>query len=293
MLINKIRGAILLHKELNVDYYQLLIGYFKKDKAITIHIKNLSVTMNIYQALLFASTLRNIKKYGWEIADTTNNLLIYKNKQKGIKLYSRIDDNFPYSGVIEEIFVREVYKSDFVNKVVIDAGAYRGESAIYFAMNGAKKVIALEPDEDSYKLALMNIKENGLENKVLLLNKALTSNGGVINFYKYLHSPYMNSTDSNNMSYADDKMIIKQVESITLNQIIKTAGERIGLLKLDCEGCEYSVLNSFSDFDMIDNIVLEYHNGIQNLYDLLRDKGYEVKIEKTNEKAGILRAYKK
>jgi len=74
--------------------------------------------------------------------------------------------------------------------------------------------------------------------------------------------------------------------------VIKTAGERIGLLKLDCEGCEYSGLNSLSDFDKIDNIILEYHNGIQNLYDLLKDKDYEVKIERTNQRLGILRALK-
>jgi len=71
------------------------------------------------------------------------------------------------------------------------------------------------------------------------------------------------------------------------------AGERIGLLKLDCEGCEYSVLNSFSDFDRVDNIILEYHNDLQNLPNLLKDKGFEVTIEKKTEKVGILRAYKK
>jgi len=55
------------------------------------------------------------------------------------------------------------------------------------------------------------------------------------------------------------------------------AGERIGLLKLDCEGYEYSVLNSFSDLDIIDNIILEYYNDVQNLANLLKDFGFEVK----------------
>jgi len=36
-----------------------------------------------------------------------------------------------------------------------------------------KKVIAFEPDGENYKLALMNLKENKLENKIVLLNKAL------------------------------------------------------------------------------------------------------------------------
>ena len=142
--------------------------------------------MDIGKAIIFAKTLRNIENYGWRIVDSINNLVVYENKQKGIiKIYSRIADNLNFTVEINEVFVEELYKSSFTNKVVIDVGAYLGESAIYFAINGAKKVIALEPDEENYKLALMNIKENGLENKILLLNKALAPKEGVINFYRY------------------------------------------------------------------------------------------------------------
>jgi len=44
-------------------------------------------------------------------------------KQKGIKLYTTINDIPHFSGVIYDIFVREFYKADFANKVVIDVGA--------------------------------------------------------------------------------------------------------------------------------------------------------------------------
>ena len=91
----------------------------------------------------------------------------------------------------------------------------------------------------------------------------------------------------------DDKLIVQQVEAIALNEIINMIkGERVGLLKLDCEGCEYGVLNSFNDYDMIDNIILEYHNGLQNLPSLLKSHGYEVTIEKATEKFGIIKALK-
>ena len=66
-------------------------------------------------------------------------MVIYENKQKGIKLYSRIDDALGYVTLIEEIFVWEVYKSNFVNRIIIDVGAYREKSAIYFALQGAEK----------------------------------------------------------------------------------------------------------------------------------------------------------
>lgn len=249
--------------------------------------------MDLNRAITYANIFRNIRKHGWRIVNVVNNLAIFENIQKGIKLKTLVDDSLEYGVLIEEVFVREVYRSDFANKVVIDVGAYKGESAIYFAINGAKRVIALEPDEENYKLALMNVKENGLGNKIMLLNRALSPNEGVISFYKYLRLTNANSIDPNNMVKLDDKIVIKQVEAVTLDQLLMMAGERIGLLKLDCEGCEYSVLNSFSNYDMIDNIIMEYHNGIQNLPSLLKDKGFEVKIEETNEKMGILRAYKK
>jgi len=297
MLIDKIRNgiksAIFLHKEFGVSYFQLLRSLLKKNKTITIHIRELTTVMDINKSLFLGYYLWNIKKYGWKIVSTTNGLVVYENRQKGIRLYSRIDDDWPYSAAIHEIYVQEVYKSDFKNKVIIDVGAYKGESAIYFATNGAKKVIALEPDEDNYKLALLNIKENGFENKIMLLNKALAPIEGVINFYKYLRSTNANSIDPNNMVKLNDQIIVKQVETVTLNQLIKMVKERIGLLKLDCEGCEYTVLNSFSDFDMIDNIILEYHNEVQNLPNLLKSHGFEVTIEKANEKTGIIKAFKK
>ena len=292
MLIDKIRGAILLHRELGIGYFQLLRGYLKKDKIITVNIKNLAVNMEIHKALMYASGLRNIRKDGWEIVDIINNLIVYENRQKGIKLYSRIEDCHHFVSEIREVFVEELYKSDFTNKVVVDVGTYVGESAIYFAINGAKKVIALEPDEENYQLALKNVKENGLEDRVVLLNKAVADKEGVINLYRYSYPSDLGSTDPNNMPPPIDKLVVKKVEAITLDGVIKIAGERIGLLKLDCEGCEYSVLNSFYKFDIIDNIILEYHNGLQNLPSLLKSHGFEIIIKKKNEKIGIIRAFK-
>jgi len=93
--------------------------------------------MDIYKAYYFAGILRNIEDHEWKIVDSINNLVVYENKQKGIKLYSRIDDILNFTSVIN--FVQEHYKANVKNKVVIDVGAYRGESAIYFALQGAKK----------------------------------------------------------------------------------------------------------------------------------------------------------
>ena len=293
MIIDEIRIANLLHKELGVSYFQFLRSYFTKGRVVTLRVKSSSVKMDIYKAYYFAKILRNIENHGWEIVDSIGNLVVYENKQKGIKLYSRIDDIINFTSVINEVFIQEIYKANVKNKVVIDVGAYRGESAIYFALQGAKKIVALEPDEENYNLALMNLKENGLGDRVMLLNKAVADKEGVVNLYRYSYPSDLGSTDPSNMPPPIDKLVVKKVEAITLDHVLKLAGEeRIGLLKLDCEGCEYSVLNSFSGFDLIESIILEYHNGVQNLPSLLKNHDFKISIEKRDEKIGIIKAFK-
>jgi len=59
---------------------------------------------------------------------------------------------------ILEIFGHGEYASlDVKDKVIIDIGAYIGDSAIYFALKGAKRVIAVEPHPGAFAEMLENI----------------------------------------------------------------------------------------------------------------------------------------
>ena len=80
-------------------------------------------------------------------------------------------------GHLVEIFIDKVYGSDFYDKNVIDVGMSNGDSSIYFAKNGAKKVIGIEPDKVSFNLAVNNIKASKVDDRVIALNKALTAGG--------------------------------------------------------------------------------------------------------------------
>ncbi|MEM3714462.1 MAG: FkbM family methyltransferase, partial [Nitrososphaeria archaeon] len=65
-----------------------------------------------------------------------------------------------------ETFIDEDYKFLKVsNETVIDIGANVGDTPIYFALKGAKKVIALEPDFNYFTIANLNIEENNLNSK--------------------------------------------------------------------------------------------------------------------------------
>ena len=82
---------------------------------------------------------------------------------------------------VYEIFNGKAYEGVEVSgKEVVDIGANVGDSAIYFALNGAKKVVGVEPLPSVYAQALENIKLNHLEDKIVMINAALGSKKGSI-----------------------------------------------------------------------------------------------------------------
>ena len=262
-----------------------ILSSLPSNSIVTVTIHGEKYEMKVRTAMYLSEDLYEIEKAGWIIKyDKGDNLVLFRNGET--KLYG---DSIFYADTINEVFVKEIYKADIKDKVVVDVGAYFGESSVYFALQGARKVIAFEPDEQSYKIALRNVKENKLENKIVLINKAVAPVSGTIVYYR-TNSAGTSSTDYQQMIRKGEVITKKQVNAVSLNEIVSQEGE-IGLLKMDCEGCEYSVLNSFSYFDKISKIVLEYHNGLQNLPSLLKSHGFEVKIKKERgDRLGILRA---
>jgi hypothetical protein len=72
---------------------------------------------------------------------------------------------------ILEIFDYGEYKLLGVkDRVVVDVGAFVGDSPIYFALKGARKVIAIEPHPEAYVEMLENTKLNNLENIIIPIN---------------------------------------------------------------------------------------------------------------------------
>jgi FkbM family methyltransferase len=69
---------------------------------------------------------------------------------------------------------------DVEGKVVVDVGAFIGDSSIYFALRGARRVIAVEPHPEAYKVMVENIRFNDLEDVIIPVNAGLSSRPGVI-----------------------------------------------------------------------------------------------------------------
>jgi hypothetical protein len=59
------------------------------------------------------------------------------------------------------------------DKTIVDIGAYIGDTAIYFALLGAKRVIAFEPYPLLYRILLENINLNNLGDQIKAKNVAV------------------------------------------------------------------------------------------------------------------------
>ena len=167
------------------------------------------------------------------------------------------------NGDVVSVFINEDYR--FLNpkdKLVIDIGASIGDSPLYFASKGAKHVFAYEADAEIFQIALRNIKENSYENGISIENKIVM---GCVSLDSVYTEP--------------DKT---RVMPVTLDQIVKEYQIKDGVLKIDCEGCEYGVILSASAEILrhFSHIQMEYHFGAKNLKKRLIDIGYDVKVSR-------------
>ena len=173
------------------------------------------------------------------------------------------------------------------NKVVIDIGACTGDTSIYFAVRGAEKVIAIEPYPKNFEMLKKNIKINNLENfiDIKLSGCASTSSDIILD-------PNFNSTMRSNLKESKDGI---KIPLISLMDILKIQNFTNGILKLDCEGCEYDIiLNTPKELlQKFTHIQIEYHNGYQNIKQTLESYGFKVNILKIeNTKLGHILAEK-
>jgi FkbM family methyltransferase len=168
------------------------------------------------------------------------------------------------------------------NKVIVNIGAFVGDSSIYFALRGAKRVIAIEPHPEAFKEMLENIRLNNLENMIIPVNAGLASKPGriCIRDVDVVHTEgaYYRLSECNS-----------KIPAITLGELIdKYSIDNNAVLKMDCEGCEYDViLNDYEHVRVFDEVYFEYHAYITKIsIDLLLKKlsrDFVCKIVSDNE----------
>ena len=194
---------------------------------------------------------------------------------------------------IVEVFDCGVYESlNVKGKVVVDIGAYIGDSAIYFALRGAKRVIAIEPHPEAFREMIENIRLNNLEGIIIPVNAGLASRPGEI---------CIENVDVKRAAviYHKPGGCGTLVPAITLADVIEGyAINYSAILKMDCEGCEYDVmLNDYKHISIFKELLFEYHAYVIGIpvLKLLKKlaKDYDCNVIKRGKGFGLIHCLKR
>ncbi len=185
-------------------------------------------------------------------------------------------------GVPAEIFMEGIYDVEgFVPKkddIVIDIGAYYGDSAIWWSKLFEANVIAFEPLTDVFGELQENIELNGLQSRIKAFNVALGSGERI----------YGNRSGAMFSVIADQKI---GIETRTLDSFDLESD----MVKIDVEGFEYEVLkgayNTLEKYKP--KVIIETHSKElkAKCSEYLTDIGYTLKVEgrkiKVNDVKGM------
>ena len=185
----------------------------------------------------------------------------------------------------EKYYSRKVSLCD--NDVVIDIGANLGRFSIpIFFAHPRIRVFAYEPDPYNYACLQTSVRANRLDNSRFKINQlAVYDKKETVNFSASCTST-RSSIAAVNFPLSGTGTTSFSVETTTLNDIFEK--NNLGtckVLKIDCEGSEYKVLETTPDtiFSRVENIILEIHTTEQRnppmLIKFLENKGFDVKGE--------------
>lgn len=187
--------------------------------------------------------------------------------------------------VLNEVLVNREYRlCDEViqkaQKAIVDIGGHAGYFALYAACLNAKvPIYSFEPHPGNYDLLKENLKQNKVKN-VFPKNLAVSQEEGQAELkasQEDLNHSLVHAIEATGETF--------KVNTTTLEKILKKLeGGQVDLLKMDCEGAEFSILENTpsSIFDKVSTIILEYHDWVpggdhHRLKVFLEKQGYRVK----------------
>jgi len=214
---------------------------------------------------------------GWELRGEDGAFLTLVPRD-GVRIVVRWREGFDVENALE-VFLDRVYAADVRGKLVIDVGASVGDSALFFASEGARRVIALEPHPESFALARRNVERSPFSGRITLLPVAAARQDGTVQLRTPGSVPNAASlapAPAAEARWAFDRTIAVAARSLDA-LVLGSAPDGVGLLKLDVQGAEYDLVASLSEaaWGLIDAIVLEFTDGPRGLPDLLRAHGFE------------------
>jgi FkbM family methyltransferase len=177
--------------------------------------------------------------------------------------------------------------------IMIDVGAHIGLFSLLASKSCfAGKIFSYEPINENFEMLMQNIKSNKLKN-IFPFNLAVSKNTSNVKLFldkdESAHSIFQKNT-----SYVT-------VESISLQKIFDDNDINFcKILKLDCEGAEYEIIDSLPDkyFEKIQNMIIEYHLADskpelgKDLISKIKNAGFQITTRSHHNDMGLLIATK-
>jgi FkbM family methyltransferase len=255
------------------NWVEVLLYFVNMKSGIEIRYKN------SYRLILYRTVPHEVSVH-YFILKLVNVGCSFEENQVSFKddFIFKIDPNdlSSYSHIFQTFFDNEYAKLNVQGKIVGDVGASLGDTAIYFAKKGAKKVYSYEPQKKQYDLMVENIALNNLEHMIYPYNVAVQAKPGQV---------YITNVEewsgASKTSYSEEGKG-SWIDAVTLSPEIE-------VLKMDCEGCEFDVLNNIElKKTNIQEIILEYHNNLDKLETIIQKQNLEYCILEKHSDRGIL-----
>jgi FkbM family methyltransferase len=289
-LSSHVRGLINLikifqqYRRTYLNYWSILLHIAQKRYPMkaTLRNGNHAVLTSFFQSYNLAQ-LHGQNEFEYDILNDTVSILdvsAVANSKSDLKFYGGLSN-----GEVVNIFIDNVYNILPVEgKVVFDVGANIADSAIYFALRAARRVIGVEPFPKNIEIAKKNIEINDLSNKVTVLLAGCGADLGFSNIDLGRETGIESQIGDKNLRLGTT------VPLVTLQQLLneyKIRQEKT-VLKIDCEGCEYDVILSATDdiLTRFSDIIIEYHYGPDDLKERLEKCGFEVSLINLSGKPG-------
>ena len=220
--------------------------------------------------------------------------VIFETKN-GINILLRVDST-DLMALTHVWLIEEYSKHDIKIKntdTVIDVGAHIGLFSLYTSQYCKKgNIYAFEPIKENYDILKLNTQLNNFLN-IKAENCAISKSTSKITLYQC-------DDDSGHSKFIKTDNPV-EVPSKSLNDFFNEKKiKKCNLLKLDCEGSEYEIIDGLNDenFKKIEKMIIEYHlvdsnpEMLENLKNKLMQFSYDISIEPLFKDIGFLYAIK-
>jgi len=249
------------YKKAYVNWISVMWAIYRNSPRIKLKLRN---SLQLEGSPLLAYQISGIAYIGGDVRRVSDTLIEFLLNDKIVTLQGWLYGNPGDLGSYKWLDVKE--------KRVLDVGASIGDTAVYFALRGAREVVAFEPYPFPYSFALKNVEVNGLMN-VRIINAGIYSHDSTVKVT-------MGKTADYYVLKTSDEPNAVQVPLYSLDRVLQEYGP-FDVMKIDCEGCEYdAILNSKKIVDL-KQIQIEYHYGFERLVAKLRSAGFEVKATRS------------